>query len=475
MRGQTSNNCDAVILGGGLAGLTTGYLLGQAGRSVTLIEREPSVGGLARTIETRGFRFDLGGHRFITRDVKVDAFVRELLASDYVEVDRSSRILLGNNWFHYPLRPLNALSGFGIPTAAKILCDYAAERIKACFDSTPPVCLEDWVVRHYGRRLFTIYFKNYSEKVWGIDCRNIATEWIEQRVQGLSLGAAILNALMPRFGTARSTLATRFLYPPLGIGQIAERMHQGMGGTSRILNNTTAVRLDHADGRIRQVTVRHGNHTDILHGVDTVSTIPLQALVTALHPRPPASVLAAASRLRSRDLVVVAVMINRPRVTEHTWIYVPESKIPFGRVHEPTNWSPQMAPAGKTLLVAEYFCFRGDTIWNRTTSEATRLTVDGLERLGLIDEREVLNSVMLRIPNAYPLFEVGYKQHCERIQDYLDRFDNLHVAGRGGMFRYYNMDHAIRSGMDIAGRLSTGAALQRTPEPGTVDKMAQLG
>ncbi len=457
MRGQISNNCDAVILGGGLAGLTTGYLLGQAGRSVTLVEREASLGGLARTVETRGFCFDLGGHRFITCDAEVDAFVRELLAGDYLEVDRSSRILLGKNWFHYPLRPLNALSGFGIPTAAKILGDYAAERVKACFDSTPPVSLEDWVVRHYGRRLFALYFKDYSEKVWGIDCRNIAPEWIEQRVQGLSLGAAILNALIPRFGTARSTLATRFLYPPLGIGQIAEHMGQRMDGATRILNSTRVVRLDHADERIRQVTVDNGNHTDILHGVDIVSTIPLQSLVTALHPRPPAPVLAAASRLRSRDLVVVAVMINKSRVTEHTWIYVPESKIP------------------KTLLVAEYFCFRGDTIWNRTTSEATRLTVDGLERLGLIDKREVLNSVVLRIPNAYPLFEVGFKEHCECIHNYLDRFDNLHVAGRGGTFRYYNMDHAIRSGMDIAGRLSTNAAMQRTPEPGPVDKMVQLG
>ncbi len=475
MRGQTGDNHDAVILGGGLAGLTTGYLLSRARRSVTMIEREPNLGGLARTVETQGFRFDLGGHRFITRDAQVDAFVRELLAGEYLEVDRSSRILLGENWFHYPLRPLNALSGFGFSTAAKILCDYAAERAKACFDSRPPVCLEDWVVRHYGRRLFSIYFKDYSEKVWGIDCQNIATEWIEQRVQGLSLGAAILNAIVPRFGTARSTLATRFLYPQLGIGQIAECLHRGMAATSRVLNNTAVVRLDHADDRIRRVTVRNGKYTVVLYSDDFVSTIPLQALVTALHPRPPASVLAAASRLRSRDLVVVAVMINRPRITEHTWIYLPENKVPFGRIHEPTNWSPHMAPAGKTLLVAEYFCFRGDTIWNRTASEATRLTVDGLERLGLIDKCDVLDSVVLRIPNAYPLFEVGYKEHCACIQDYLDRFDNLHVAGRGGTFRYYNMDHAMRSAMDIADRLCTRAALPRTTEAGPVNRLVQLG
>lgn len=475
MHDRLRDNGDAVILGGGLAGLTTGYLLGKSGRSVSLVEREFNLGGLARTVETRGFRFDLGGHRFITQDANVDAFVRELLAGDYLEVDRSSRILLGEKWFHYPLRPVNALSGFGISTAAKILVDYAAERLKACFDSPPPVSLEDWVVRHYGRRLFSIYFKDYSEKVWGIGCQDIAPEWIEQRVQGLSLGVAILNAVMPRCGAARSTLATRFLYPRLGIGQIAARLRKGIDGTGRILNNTTVVRLDHAGDRIRRVTTRNGKHTGTLHGGDFISTIPLQALVTALHPRAPAPVLAAASRLRSRDLVVVAIMINKPRITEHTWIYLPENTIPFGRVHEPTNWSPHMAPAGKTLLVAEYFCFRGDTIWNRTNSEATRLTVDGLARLGLIDKSDVLNSVVLRVPNAYPLFEVGYKEHCECILEYLDRFDNLHVAGRGGTFRYYNMDHAMRSGMDIADKLSTPAVWRQTPASGRVGRLAQLG
>ncbi len=460
MRGPLS---DAVILGGGLAGLTTAYQLDKSGRTVTLVEREAELGGLARTVEAKGFRFDLGGHRFVTTDSELDVFVRDLLAGDYVEVDRSSRILLANNWFHYPLRPWNALSGFGISTASRILYDYAVEQVKARFIAAPPASLEDWVVRHYGRRMYLLYFKEYSEKVWGIDCRSIAPEWIEQRVQGLSLGVAVLNAVMPRVGAKRSTLATRFLYPPLGIGQIAERLRQGIGAASCVLNDATVVRMDHADDRIQQVTVRRGNDTRMHGGEEFVSTIPLQTLVTALYPRPPAAVLAAASQLRSRDLLVVAVMINRPRITEHTWIYLPESKIPFGRIHEPTNWSPLMAPAGKTMLVAEYFCFRGDRIWNRTQAEATRVTVDGLQSLGLIDHRDVLGSVVLRIPNAYPLFETGYRERCERIYDYLDRFGNLHVAGRGGTFRYYNMDHAMRSGMDIAAKLVDTGAARQTP------------
>ena len=474
MRGQPGKNCGTVILGGGLAGLSAGYLLSRNGQSVTLVERDAGLGGLARTVEHRGFRFDLGGHRFITNNAKVDAFVRQLLAGEYLEVDRSSRILLGDKWFHYPLKPLNALSGFGIPTAISILGDYVAKRIKARFDSGSAVSLEDWVVRHYGRRLFTIYFKAYSEKVWGIGCDEIDAQWIEQRVQGLSLGAAILHAILPRFGGDRGTLATRFLYPAAGIGLIAERLHQGMVAISDTLRDTTVVRLDHSQGRIRHATIHSGGATDILEAKQFISTIPLQALVTALYPRPPAPVLAAASRLRSRDLMIVAVMLNRPRVTEHTWIYVPDRKFPFGRIHEPTNWSARMAPAGKTLLVAEYFCFRGDTIWNRTAREMTRCTVDGLEELGLMTRRDVLDSAVLRIPNAYPLFEVGYREHCQCIQDYLDRFDNLHVAGRGGMFRYYNMDHAIQSGMDVAEKLLDDVVRQRRWETETSTKMVKL-
>ena len=191
----------------------------------------------------------------------------------------------------------------------------------------------------------------------------------------------------------------------------------------------------------------------VIHGGEFISSIPITKLVKMLHPAPPENVLAAASKLRFRDLVIVAVMINRKKATDQTWIYIPEQKIPFGRLHEPTNWSEKMAPEGKTIIVAEFFSFKGDVIWSKSDEELTAITVESLENMGFIKKHEVIGSSIVRVPNAYPLFEVGYKERCDEIYEYLGRFKNLHITGRSGMFRYYNMDHAIESGIKTAERI----------------------
>ncbi len=262
----------------------------------------------------------------------------------------------------------------------------------------------------------------------------------------------------------------------MGIGQIAECLQRGLDGGGRVWTDSTVVRLDHDGTRMHSATVRRNRHSEVITADRFISTLPLQALVTALQPRPPAAVLAAASRLRSRDLVVVAVLIDRPRVTGHTWIYVPERAFPFGRVHEPTNWSPHMAPAGKTLLVVEYFCFRGDQLWSETDAGLTALSIYGLSRLGLIEPRDAIGGAVQRVPNAYPLFAVGYQSLCETIYQYLDRFDNLTIAGRGGTFRYYNMDAAIESGLNAAETCLAESADPTRLWPRTrAVRLAQLG
>jgi protoporphyrinogen oxidase len=232
---------------------------------------------------------------------------------------------------------------------------------------------------------------------------------------------------------------------------------------NRVLTNARAERLEHSAARVERLIAEDGGRGRALEGDEFVSTIPLTSLVRMLHPKAPDGVLEAASKLRYRDLVVVAVMVGRERVTDQTWIYVPDRRIPFSRIHEPTNWSPKMAPEGKTLLVAEHFCSRGDDTWGATDGELIEATTAHLERLGFIGKREVEDAVVLRIPNAYPLFEVGYREHQERISDYLARFENLHIAGRSGAFAYMNMDHAIASGIEAAGKVMERAGLA----PGT--------
>ncbi len=456
---------DIIILGGGLSGLSAGYTLTNAGLPVQVYEGDTEVGGLSKTIERNGFRFDLGGHRFFTSDKAVDALVRDLMGQEMVPVRRSSKIYLRDQYFDYPLRPLNAMFGLGIPTTARILADYVWETAKRAVRKKALVSLEDWVVSNFGRTMFTLYFKEYSEKVWGIDCSRISATWVAQRIKGLSLAKAVKNAFFKFSGRDLATLTDSFTYPSLGIGRISDRLRDEIEKRGDVHTGTKVVRINHDSLRVESITVSDQDRQFTVPAEECISSIPLTALVNMLSPAPPAPVLEAAAKLRFRDLVIVAIMVDRERVTDQTWLYIPEQKIPFGRIHEPTNWSPAMAPEGKSLLVMEYFSFKGDAVWNMSDEALTDLTVDNLVRLGFVDRQEVLDSMIVRVPKAYPLFEVGYDDHAEVLFDYLDRFSNLHIAGRSGMFRYYNMDVAIRSGIETAEEV-----IRRSPPANAIER-----
>jgi protoporphyrinogen oxidase len=448
------SNCgnEIIILGGGLAGLSAGYVLTNAGRSVKVFERDRAVGGLSKTIVNGEFRFDLGGHRFVTQDTAIDVFVKNLMSEELVSVPRSSKIYLRGKYFDYPLRPLNAVFGLGLPTTARILADYGAEAIKKLIRKKQSVSLEDWVVANFGRTMFTIYFKEYSEKVWSIDCARISAEWVEKRIKGLSLAQAVKNAFLKSNGKDLPTLVDKFLYPRLGIGRIADRLGEEIQRQNEVFTGTSVERIHHADSMVDSIVVRSHLGTSVVRGEQFIATIPVTKLVRVLNPSPPQDILDAAARLRFRDLVVVAVMLDKERITSQTWLYVPEQKIPFGRIHEPTNWSRKMAPAGKTLLVMEFFSFRGDSIWRESDEALIDISVDNLVRLGLIKRQDVIDGMVVKVPQAYPLFEIGYRSLCDMLHDYLGRFRNLHIAGRNAMFRYYNMDVAMQSGIEAAER-----------------------
>ncbi|GAB4419408.1 MAG: NAD(P)/FAD-dependent oxidoreductase [Thermodesulfovibrionales bacterium] len=448
-----------LILGGGLTGLSAGYVLTRAGCRVKVFEGASTVGGLSKTIVKGGFRFDLGGHRFFTKNRKVEDFVKNLMGGELVSVSRKSKIYMRRRYFDYPLKPVNAIFGLGIPTTLKIISDYGSERLRGLIREPANISLEDWVVSNFGRRMFDIYFKEYSEKVWGIDCSRISAEWISQRIKGLSLPKAIKNAFLKFSEREIPTFADSFLYPRLGIGRISDRLREEIERENNVFTDMRVERINHSGSRIESIVVKN-HYSDVIQGGEFVSSIPLPGLINMLCPSPPEEVLNAASRLRFRDLVVVAIMVNRKRVTDQTWIYIPEQDIPFGRIHEPTNWSEKMAPEGKTLMVMEFFSNRGDRIWNESDGRLTEITVKNLEALGFIKGHEVLDSAVVRVPCAYPLFEIGYKEACDVIYDYLCRFKNLHISGRGGMFRYYNMDHAIESGISAAEKVMKGNGSQ---------------
>lgn len=448
---------NTIILGAGLAGLAAGCVLTRAGRNVSVVEAGPAVGGLSRTMEHEGFRFDLGGHRFITHDRAIEGFVRELLGDDCLEVPRTSRIHMRGRYFDYPLTPANAVFGMGLRTTARILADYLSQNVRNAFHQPSLVSLEDWVVNRFGRVMFDLYFREYSEKVWGIRCSDISAEWVARRIEGLSLWEAIKNAFTRRSGSSIHTLADTFFYPSGGIGMIADRLQAEIATANSVQTGTQVSRVDHDGAFITNVMVRKNGELENVSGREYISSIPLTALLAALNPAPPEEVRQAAARLAYRDLVVATIMIDRDQVTDLTWMYLPEQSIPFGRIHEPKNWSTAMAPAGKTHIVAEYFCFQGDAIWNSGDEELAALTAKHLCRMGFIREHEVINSCVVRVPRAYPLFDLDFRRNSDTVMDYLKRLRNLQVIGRGGMFRYHNMDHAMGSGIDAANHIISAA------------------
>ncbi|MDH3318582.1 MAG: FAD-dependent oxidoreductase [Betaproteobacteria bacterium] len=454
-------NSDVLICGGGLAGLAAGHALARAGADLAVLERAARVGGLARTVEYRGQRFDLGGHRLLTDSERVRRLVGEVVREPLLAVPRASKILLGGRCVDYPLRLPHALAGLGPAATLRIARGWLGAQLAHRLRRRAVTSLEDWVVRHYGRPLFELFFRPYSEKVWGLDCARISADWVAQRIQGLTLGMAVRQALAARPAPGRlRTLRADFLYPARGIGAIADGLRAGIELRGRVRTEVAVTRIVHRGGRIEHAVVRAQGASASWRAREYLSSLPLPALVSSLWPAPPAGVVAAAARLRYRDLILVAVRVGRERVTDQTWIYVPAREVSFGRVHEPKNWSAQMGASGETLLVTEHFCDRRDAAWQSPDAALIERSADDLAAIGLVRRADALDGLVVRVPNAYPLFEVGYVEACETVKRYLAGFANLHLIGRTGAFRYFNMDHAIESGLDAG-----AAVLERLGAP----------
>ncbi|MBI5870045.1 MAG: NAD(P)/FAD-dependent oxidoreductase [Actinobacteria bacterium] len=446
---MTRNITDVAVIGAGPAGLSAAFILSENQKNTVVLEMSSQVGGISRTIERDGFRFDIGGHRFFTKDDEIDQFFRDILGDEAIWVNRSSKIFYLGKYFDYPLKPANALLGMGVITTAKCLGDYGYVKVRNIFSKPEIVSLEDWVSNEFGNQLFKLFFKNYTEKVWGIDCSQIEAEWAAQRIKGLSLRVAVKDAIFPQKNRKVATLIDKFLYPRLGIGRISERLAEDVekhGNEVRLHSRVKAINHDGAHVTSLEVESDEGPYTLELEYL--CSSMPLTELVTSMRPEAPADVVEAALSLRYRDLVTVNLMIDKAEVTDQTWIYIHEPTIKLGRIHEPKNWSPAMAPEGKSSIVAEYFCFEGDDIWNMDDQDLIDLTISDLDkRLGFLKKEEVIDAFVVRVPKAYPSYELGYEGPLNKIRDYVDSFDNLEIVGRYGTYKYNNMDHSMKTGI----------------------------
>jgi protoporphyrinogen oxidase len=437
-----------VVIGAGPAGLTAAYELAKrTDARVTVLEADQEVGGISRTAQYNGFRFDLGGHRFFTKIRSVEALWHEILGEDFIRVPRLSRIYYNGKYFDYPLKPMNALRGLGLLNAAAIVLSY----LKWHYRPYPvEENFEQWVTNRFGRRLYQTFFKTYTEKVWGLPCTEIRAEWAAQRIQGLSLARAVLNATsLNKRSTDIKTLIHEFQYPRLGPGQMWEtcRDHIVARGHDVLMGHAAKEIVLDGD-RVTGVVASTPAGDRLIPAEHVISSMPLRTLVRTLRPAAPTDVATAAEGLAYRDFLVVALMLRRDRLFPDNWIYIHTPGVRVGRIQNFNNWSAAMVPqAGVTCLGMEYFCFKGDDLWTRSDADLGALAATELERLGLARQQDVFDSQVVRVPKAYPIYDSAYRGHVDRIRDFIDPLPNLHTVGRNGMHKYNNQDHSMLTAM----------------------------
>ena len=430
------------IIGAGPAGLTAAYELVRRGVAPWVFDQDVRVGGLAQTVEYRGFRFDIGGHRFFTKVTAVRDLWRGMLGADFLVRPRLSRIFYDGRLFQYPLRPFDALRKLGLRTSVGVVGSYIRARM---FPVRPEVTFADWVSNRFGRRLYRIFFETYTRKVWGRSGEDIQAEWAAQRIKGLSLGKAILSMVRPASRDQITSLIDEFEYPRLGPGMMWEAFTRAIeAGGGRVRLQTRVAGLAHDSTRITAITLeRDGDraHRPVDH---VISTMPLRELVHALAPPAPPDVRKAADRLKYRDFLTVALIVNKREVFPDNWIYVHEPAVQVGRIQNFKNWSPAMVPDdARSCLGLEYFCTIGDDLWSKSDAELINLAIDELAALGFVARDDVDDGVVVRMPKAYPVYDEGYVEALTTIRSYLDRFSNLQAIGRNGMHKYNNQDHSM--------------------------------
>ena len=445
------NTTRVVILGAGPAGLTAAYELSNLGVGCVVLEQEAVVGGLARTVEYKGFRFDIGGHRFYTKVSLVQQIWQEVLGDDLLTRNRLSRIYYKSRFFQYPLEPFDAFRGLGVIEAFRCGLSFMRSRL---FPTLPEYDFATWVSNRFGQRLFETFFKSYTEKVWGMNCREIAAEWAAQRIQGLSLWSLLRDAVFQRPDKQIKTLVKEFQYPRLGPGMLWSRMRDivEQRGVPVVLNAPVEnIRWQAA----KVISVQAGGKT--YHGAQFISSIPIRELIEKLDPAPQPALLAAADKLHYRDFIVVALMVRGGSLFPDNWIYVHDASVTAGRVQNYGNWSPEMTPnPNLTCLGVEYFCNMSDAIWKATDEDLIALAKREMVQLGLVCDQDVVDGAVVRMPKAYPVYDRGYQDGLAAVRGFLARVPNLQLVGRNGMHRYNNQDHSMLTAI-LAARNVAGA------------------
>jgi protoporphyrinogen oxidase len=451
----TEDSMHVVVLGAGPAGLATGHELVAHGKRVTALERNDYVGGLCRTVHDRGYKFDLGGHRWFTKNEDLNNWFRRLMEGELVMVERISRIYYGTKYYSYPVSFGDVMKNTGLVMLLRAGLDFMWSAWVYGVMNRPIRNMKDGYTAQFGSTLYKMFFERYSEKVWGKPCEQLSSDWVSQRSKGLSVWTIAREALSQKKSDIKS-LIEEFMYPRDGYMRIPERMADAI----RLSGNDIVLQAS-----VKAITYHGPNDLEVIYqspageqrvrASHVVSTIPLGTLAQMLTPRADPNVVAAARGLTFRDLITVNLMLRKKRVSRDTWLYVQDQDILFGRLHEPKNWSRAMVPDDEhTSLVLECFCSVGDAIWSRSDDEVAEQCVkDLVEKLKFIEPSEVEGWTVIRTRYAYPVYDLDYVEKIGIIKSFLAGFEGLHIVGRGGAFRYNNADHSIEMGLLLGRRI----------------------
>lgn len=452
------------IIGAGPAGLTAAYLLSQAGVPVTVLEGDPQyVGGISKTATYKGYHFDIGGHRFFSKSKEVEDLWSEILPDDMLVRPRSSRILYRGQFFSYPLKAAEALFNLGIFESMRCGLSYLRARL---FPVKHPKSFEDWVSNQFGKRLFQIFFKTYTEKVWGMSCKEISADWAAQRIKGLSLTTAVLNALLPKKkpgsgGKTVKTLIESFRYPRLGPGMMWEACAdkvKTMGGQVLMGRRANLCSFDESNQEWTVTTQDQNGQEQSFQAQHVISTAPVRELCSMLKPALSEASIQAASQLRYRDFITVVLILRDRGAFADNWIYIHDPSVQVGRIQNFKSWSPEMVPdADMTCYGLEYFCFEHTGLWELTDEQLQDLAKREISELNLARAEDIVDACVVRQRKAYPVYDDAYARHLATIREELGRrFPTLHLVGRNGMHKYNNQDHSMMTAMLCAQNILAG-------------------
>lgn len=452
-------NVDVAIIGAGPAGLTAGYLLTKAGKTVAIIEKDETyVGGISRTVEHEGYRFDIGGHRFFSKSKQVVDLWNEILPDDFIQRPRMSRIYYEGKFYSYPLRAFEALRNLGLFRSALCMASYAWAR---AFPVREVKSFEDWTSNQFGKKLYSIFFKTYTEKVWGMPCDEMSADWAAQRIKGLSLMSAVVDGVKrslglnrkPNDGMQAKTLLESFRYPRQGPGMMWEAARDKIvaSGKGQVIMGHALDQLAHVssgDGRGGwRMTAKGRSGMVTIEARHAISSAPMRELARRMHPLPQSTFHA--NELKYRDFLTVALMVEGEDLFPDNWIYIHDSKVKVGRVQNFRSWSPEMIPDENMACVGlEYFCFEGDGLWSMEDAELIELATKEMQVLGLLDPKKVKGGAVVRQEKAYPVYDEDYAANVAEMRAELEEnYPTLHLVGRNGMHRYNNQDHAMMTAM----------------------------